>query len=100
MKSQSFDETAADIFRENPQLAADLLTEILEDGDQGELLVILRQIALSQKGGVKAVAEKANVNATQLYRTLSNEGNPKLSTLTAILDVLGFRLSVQPVQQA
>jgi len=49
-------------------------------------------------GGVPAIAEKAHLNATQLYRTLSAEGNPELRSLTAVLKAMGLRLAVQPLQ--
>ena len=95
MEARPYDETAAEIFRNDPALAAETLTEILKDGDQGELLVIIRQIALAH-GGLQKVAQKAEVNKTQIYRTLSETGNPELRTFKAILDALGFHLAVQP----
>ena len=95
MKDRPYDEGIAEVFRKDPGLAAELLTEILEDGDQGELLVILRQVALAQ-GGLQKIAEKAEVNSTHIYRTLSETGNPELRTFRAILNALGFRLTVKP----
>jgi len=44
------------------------------------------------------VAQAARLNPTQLYRTLSPEGDPSLATLTAILDAMGLRLAVEPRQ--
>ncbi len=75
-----------------------VINNILEDehGDQGELLIVLRQMAKAF-GGVQAVAEQAHLNPTQLYRTLSPEGNPALSSFSAILRAMGMRLSVQPI---
>ena len=46
------------------------------------------------------MAEKANLNPTQLYRTLSEEGNPELTSLTAILKAMGLRLTVERVKAA
>jgi DNA-binding phage protein len=46
---------------------------------------------------VQAIARKANLNPTQLYRTLSEDGNPALSSLTAILKPMGLRLSISPI---
>ena len=50
-------------------------------------------------GGVPAVAEQAHLNPTQLYRTLSPEGNPALRNFSAILKAMGMRLSVQPIHR-
>ena len=83
----------ADIYREDPVYALQLLNSILEDSDQGELLIALRQMAKAF-GGMQAIAEQAHLNPTQLYRTLSPEGNPTLSSFSAILKAMGLRLSV------
>jgi len=73
-----------------------VINGVLEDGDQAELLIVLRQLAQAF-GGVQAVAQQAHLNPTQLYRTLSPKGNPALSSLTAILKAMGLRLAVQPI---
>jgi DNA-binding phage protein len=46
------------------------------------------------------VAEQAQLNPTQLYRTLSPQGNPGLSSLVAILRTMGLRLAVQPLARS
>lgn len=99
MKDKAHDEAMAEVYREDPAYALQLLNSILEDGDQSELLIALRQIAKAF-GGVQAVAEQAHLNPTQLYRTLSADGNPALSSFSAILKAMGMRLSVQPVHAA
>jgi probable addiction module antidote protein len=86
----------ADLYRSDPALALEVINGILEDGDQAELLLVLRQLAQAF-GGVQAVAEQAHLNPTQLYRTLSPKGNPALSSLTAILKAMGFRLAVEAI---
>lgn len=50
--------------------------------------------AISDSEGMSALARKTGLNRQGLYRALSEEGDPKLSTLIAILDALGLRLSV------
>ena len=96
MKSRPHDDAMADLYRDDPALALEVINAILEDGDQGDLLTVLRQVAQAS-GGVQAVAEQAHLNPTQLYRTLSPKGNPALSSLTAILKAMGLRLAVQPL---
>ncbi|MBY4600009.1 DNA-binding protein [Ottowia caeni] len=86
----------AELYRNDPALALEVINRILEDDDQSELLTVLGQMTQAF-GGVQAVAEHANLNPTQLYRTLSPKGNPALSTLTAVLKAMGMRLSVQPL---
>jgi len=99
MRDRTHDEAMAEQFRDDPAYAVEILNSILEDGEQGELLTVLRQMAKAF-GGVQEIAEKANLNPTQLYRTLSEEGNPALSSLTAILKAMGLRLAVERVRAA
>jgi len=98
-QTRSIDESMAEIFRDDPNYAVELLNDVLEDGEPYELLIMLRQLTKAF-GGVQAVAERAEVNPTQLYRTLSAEGNPSLSTLTAVLKAVGLRLAIQPIKAA
>jgi probable addiction module antidote protein len=99
MNDRTHDEAMAELLREDPDYAQELLNGILEDGEQGELLIVLRQMTKAF-GGMQSVAEKANLNPTQLYRTLSEEGNPELRSLTAILKAMGLRLAVERVRAA
>ena len=97
MKDRSHDTAMAEVFRSDPAYAVELLNSILEDGDQGELLIALRQMA-DAFGGVRSVAKSAELNPSQLYRTLSDKGNPEVRSLTAILRAMGLRLAIQPIQ--
>jgi probable addiction module antidote protein len=89
----------AELFKEDPGYAVELLNSILEDGEQGELLIALRQMARAF-GGVQGIAEKTHLNSTQLYRTLSADGNPELRSLSAILKAMGLRLAIERVSAA
>ena len=97
MKDRSHEEAMVQLFRDDPQFAADYLNELLLDGEPADLLVALRQIAQAQ-GGVRALAKETELNANQLYRTLSPQGNPELRSLFAVLKALGLRLAIQPAQ--
>lgn len=89
----------AESYRSDPALALEVINSILEDGDQAELLVVLRHMTQAF-GGVQAVARQADLNPTQLYRTLSAQGNPALSSLSAVLKAMGLRLAVQPLSSS
>jgi probable addiction module antidote protein len=99
MKDRAHDDAMAELFQENSAYALELLNRILGNGEQGELLIALRQMTKAF-GGVQSVAEKANLNPTQLYRTLSEEGNPELRSLAAILKAMGLRLAVERINVA
>lgn len=56
-------------------------------------LLSLRQVA--EVYGIAQLAEEAKLSRESLYRTLSAKGNPRLSTVVALLDVLGLKLKVE-----
>ncbi len=95
MKHRVHDDAMAEAYQKDPAYALELLNSVLADGDQAELLLVLRQLAKAF-GGVQAIADKAQLNPTQIYRTLSADGNPALSSFRAILDAMGLRLAVEP----
>lgn len=97
MPIRDHDESMAEIYREQPDLAADMLNELLKDGEPGEMLILMRQLTKSF-GGIQTVAEKSDLNPTQLYRTLSANGNPSLHGLIAMLKAMGLRLAVAPLK--
>ena len=99
MRDRTHDAAMEELFKADPGYAVEMLNAILEDGEQGELLIALRQMTKAL-GGVQDVAEKANLNPTQLYRTLSAEGNPELRSLSAVLKAMGLRLAVERVRAA
>ena len=94
--SRPHEEAKIESFRKDPAYAAEYLNAVLEDGNQEEVMVTLRQLAQAF-GGVAALAEKTELNATTLYRTLSPQGNPEMKSLIAILKAMGMRLAVQPI---
>lgn len=95
MRDRDHDEAMAELFKGDPAFAAEYLNQILQDGEPADLLMALRQMAQAH-GGVRALAKETELNATQLYRTLSPKGNPELRSLSAVLNALGLRLAVQP----
>lgn len=56
MKDRAHDDAMAVVFRKDSAYAVDLLNSILEDGDQGELLIALRQMTRAF-GGAPEVTE-------------------------------------------
>jgi probable addiction module antidote protein len=96
MKDRPHDEAMAELYRQDPRLAVEMLNSVLADGDRAELMIALRQMTKAF-GGTSKVAAEADLNPTQLYRTLSPTGNPTFSSLSAILKAMGLRLAVEAV---
>lgn len=79
--------------RADPELAAEYLNAAAEDDDPRVYLAALRTVAEAQ--GMAKVAKAAGVPRESLYRALSVGGNPRFSTLHAILKAAGLRMAVQ-----
>ena len=94
--SRSHEIATIESFGNDPVFAAQYLDGVLEDGDQKELMLALRRLS-EAFGGVPALAVRAELNPTTLYRTLSARGNPELRSVSALLRAMGMRLSVRPI---
>ena len=91
--STSHDDAVARELRDDPLLAAEYLRTAIADSDEPRvLLVALRQVAKAH--GMPVVARRAKIERESLYRALSPKGNPRLSTIVAILRGVGLTLSV------
>lgn len=80
--------------RRDPAYAGQYLSAAKKDS-KAAFLVALRDVAEARLG-VGRIARKARLNRENLYRTLSVSGNPTLSTLDAVLKVLGFEIDFRP----
>jgi probable addiction module antidote protein len=79
--------------RADPELAAEYLNAAAEDSDPRVYLSALRTVAEAQ--GMAKVAKAAGVPRESLYRALSASGNPRFTTLRAILKAAGLKMAVQ-----
>jgi probable addiction module antidote protein len=74
------------------------LEEYEQDHDREMFVLALRAVANAQ-GGIGRLAERTGLNRENLYRALSKKGNPRLDTIGRILNGLGFRLALAPVDR-
>ena len=94
MKTESYDLFLQEELRD-PELAAAYLNAAMAEGSREIFLIALRNVAEAY-GGIGAVADAADLNRQSMYRTLSSEGNPTLTTLLNILKAVGLDLSFTP----
>lgn len=81
----------------DPVEAAGYLNAALEEEDEKFFLEALRDVADAQ-GGITKLAEATSMSRTSLYKTLSGNVRPKISTLRSIMEALGSKLTVAPQQ--
>jgi probable addiction module antidote protein len=90
-KTRQFDPAA---YLDTDEAIAAYLNEAIASNDPAFIADSLGVVARAR--GMTKVARDAGLSRESLYRALSPDGNPELSTLLRVLDVLGLRLSVRP----
>jgi probable addiction module antidote protein len=78
----------------DPKEAAAYLDAALEDGDRAIFLLAIRNV-IQAFGGMTQIARHTGLNRENLYRVLSEQGNPELNSLEKLLKALGLRLAVE-----
>lgn len=74
--------------------AAGYLTACLQEGED-VFLIAVRNVAIAQ-GGMKELSSATKLNRESLYDMLSKKGNPRLASITSVLDTLGFKIAFEP----
>lgn len=94
---RDFNETFADELRD-PEYAAAYLAECLSYNEPETFLRSLRDVVRAN-GNMSTLAKDLHSSRPGLYKALSEEGNPELKTLLAVLDAVGLQLSVLPKRE-
>jgi len=79
----------------DPKYAVHYLNVCLEEGDDADFLVAVRDVA-QVHGGLRQLAKKTGLNREHLFKMLSKSGNPRLHSLRQLMDAMGFKLVLQP----
>jgi probable addiction module antidote protein len=94
---RTFNEVEESYFRDHPEEIDDYINlifeEYAEDGNTGALLSSLR--VLSRVKGVSKIAEESGLSRKGVQKALSENGNPALSSINAIMRAMGYRLTPQ-----
>ncbi len=78
-----------------PEEVAAYLQAAFEDGDQEVILAALGDVARAK--GMSQIAKDTGLSRESLYRSLSEKGNPDLSTVMKVFEALGLRFMVQTI---
>jgi probable addiction module antidote protein len=92
-RNRSYQEDLLQVLQDSEEAAA-YLSAALEDGNDKVFLLALRTV-VEASIGMTELAHKTDRNRESLYKTLSNQGNPHLSSILSILSGLGYRLTVE-----
>jgi probable addiction module antidote protein len=71
---------------------AEYLSQVLENGDNAELIRALGHIAKAK--GMATVAREAGLGRESLYKALSEGSQPRFDTISKVINALGLKMSV------
>lgn len=94
MDNESSTKYSTSDYLQSPEDVARYLEAALEEDDTTLLLLALRNV-VDSKGGMSMISQQTGLSRESLYRSLSKNGNPKISTLFSIVKALGLHLSVK-----
>jgi len=83
---------------DDEQSIAYFMSEAFKTGDAAYIAHAIGTVARAKS--MMEVARESGLNRENLYRSFSEQGNPTLRSLLAVIEALGLRLDVQPIQQA
>ncbi|MBO3759329.1 addiction module antidote protein [Ciceribacter sp. L1K22] len=95
VKTVAFDPSE---FFTDAQAQADLLNDAFETGDAKYIAHALGIVAKAK--GMTSVAREAGVSREALYKALSENGDPKFSTLLGVAKALGLKFVVEPLPES
>ncbi len=94
-RTRKYEDSLIESLKDPKEAAAYLNAHLDEKGDDAEelFLMALRDVAKTYR--MTEIADKAGLGRESLYKALSAEGNPKLTTLRALLEAMGLKLTVE-----
>jgi len=78
----------------NQEYSINYLTEVLQNETQEAFLIVLRHVIDAREASVADFAKQIGVTRQGLYKMLSEDGNPRLSTLSELLQFLGMKMQI------
>ena len=97
-KYRSWDEIELEYYNKHPKEIKSYLAVALEeyqkDGDEKAFLSAL-SMATKVQGGFSKISKATGLNRENLYRALSKNSDPRLSTIMQVLSALGLSLTIR-----
>ena len=93
--SVSFEDDLVESLKGDETAQIEFIKANFEDNGDMPSVILSGIRTVAEARGFKNFAESADLNRENLYRVLSEGGNPRLDTFFKILDALGLRLSVE-----
>ncbi len=75
----------------------ELLSDAFATGDRAYIANALGVVARAR--GMSGIAKEAGVSREALYRSLSKDGDPRLSTVIGVITAMGMKLKTEPAEK-
>lgn len=83
----------------DPSESVGYLNAVLDEGDLSVFLIALKDVLEAQIGSMSVVAKKTGLNRENLYRMMSEQGNPEFSSIRTLLSSAGLKLTIAAQSQ-
>lgn len=80
----------------------DYITVLFDDyAESGDTVSLLRSLnVVSRVKGVTNIAETADFNLQEVHKTVTEVGNPRFSSVNAMMHAIGYRLIPQKLSES
>jgi probable addiction module antidote protein len=102
-KYRTYEESLHEALKDHDEALA-YLNAALEDEDPKMFLLALKDVLIAQGIGIADFAQESSITRQNMYRILSEKGNPRWENLTSLLNALelqmhlsGKKSKVQPI---
>ena len=82
-------------YLDSNEMIAEYLNEVLEEGDDSEIITAIGYIAKAI--GMTKIAEDTGLNRPSLYKALSEGAKPQFSTIMKVLKAIGGQIHINPI---
>ena len=84
-------------YLDSPEMIAAYLQAVMEENDPKLFQAAVGDVARAK--GATAIAQEAGISRDTLYKSFSENGDPRLSTLISVLQILGLQFSIEPANE-
>ena len=92
MKTSKFDISD---YLDNKEMIAEYLNEVLQEGDNTEIVAAIGHIAKAI--GMSKIADETGMSRPSLYKALSEGAKPQFSTIMKVLKAIGGQVHINPI---
>ena len=82
-------------YLDSNEMIAEYLNEVLEEGDDSEIITAIGHIAKAI--GMTKIAEDTGLSRPSLYKALSEGAKPQFSTIMKVLKAIGGQIHINPI---